>query len=158
MVKTMLKHLDRTEEYLAVVLTALLGLLLTAQIVLRFVFETGFVWTEEIARVMFIWVIFLGAVVGMRRHLHFRVTAGLKLFPPRFRPAAELLGDGLLLLFCLALTWHGVQLVASTLAVDFRLRATGISMFWPYLIMPLSFGLQALRLIMRRAGWEGDRV
>ena len=75
----MLRHLDRTEEYLAVALTALLGALLTAQIVLRFVFEMGFAWTEEIARVMFIWVIFLGAVVGMRRHLHFRVTAGQQL-------------------------------------------------------------------------------
>jgi TRAP-type C4-dicarboxylate transport system permease small subunit len=145
----MLQHLDRTEEYLAVVLTAVLGMLLTAQIILRFVFEMGFAWTEEIARVMFIWLIFLGAVVGMRRHLHFRVTAGLKLFSLRFRPAAELLGDAILLLFCMALTWHGVELVLSTVEVDFRLRATGISMFWPYLIMPLSFGLQALRLIMR---------
>ena len=145
----MLRHLDRTEEYLAVALTAALGILLTSQIVLRFVFEVGFVWTEEIARVMFIWVIFLGAVVGMRRHLHFRVTAGLQLFPVRFRLAAELMGDFILLLFCLALTWHGLELVISTLEVEFRLRATGISMFWPYLVMPLSFGLQALRLIMR---------
>jgi TRAP-type C4-dicarboxylate transport system permease small subunit len=145
----MLRHLDRTEEYLAVALAALLGALLTAQIVLRFVFEMGFAWTEEIARVMFIWVIFLGAVVGMRRHLHFRVTAGLRIFPERLRPAAEMLGDVFLLLFCLALTWHGLELVQSTVDVDFRLRATGISMFWPYLIMPLSFGLQALRLIMR---------
>ncbi len=156
----MLRYLDRTEEYLAVALTTLLGMLLTAQIVLRYVFEMGFAWTEEIARVMFIWVIFLGAVVGMRRHLHFRVTAGLKLFPSQLRPIAELLGDALLLLFCLALAWHGMELVASTLEVEFRLRATGISMFWPYLIMPLSFGLQALRLIMRRisAHRGGDHV
>jgi TRAP-type C4-dicarboxylate transport system permease small subunit len=55
------------------------------------------------------------------------------------------------------LTWHGVELVLSTVEVDFRLRATGISMFWPYLIMPLSFGLQALRLIMRRvSGLRGN--
>ncbi len=152
----MLRHLDRTEEYLAVAITAALGVLLTAQIVLRFVFETGYSWTEEIARVMFIWMIFLGAIVGMRRHLHFRVTAGLQMFPPRFRPAAELLGDAILLLFCLAVTWHGLELVYSTLEVDFRLRATGFSMLWPYLIMPLSFGLQALRLIMRHLAGQRD--
>lgn len=146
----MLKHLDRSEEYFAVLLTAGLGILLTIQILFRTVFEIGFSWTEEVARVMFIWVIFLGAVVGMRRHLHFRVTAGLKLFPARLRPAIELLGDAALLAFCMALTWHGAQLVMSTVEVDFRMRATGISMFWPYLIMPLSFGLQALRLVMRR--------
>ncbi len=154
----MLRHLNRAEEYLAVGLTVVLGILLTAQIVLRFVFELGFSWTEEIARVMFIWVIFLGAAVGMRRHLHFRVTAGLKLFPQNIRWVAELAGDGVLLFFCLALAWHGYELVMSTVEVEFRLRATGISMFWPYLIMPLSFGLQAVRLVMRHIdGSQGSQ-
>ena len=57
------------------------------------------------------------------------------------------IGEIILILFCIAITWHGIELVYSTVEVDFRLRSTGISMFWPYLIMPLSFGLQAVRLI-----------
>ena len=145
----MLRQLNLIEEYLAIFLIIILGSMLTSQILLRYVFEVGFTWIEEIARVIFIWVIFLGAIVGVRRQLHFRVTAGIKLFSKRFQISAELIGDIILLLFCIALTWHGFELVMSTVEVDFRLRSTGISMFWPYLIMPLSFGLQAIRLTVR---------
>jgi C4-dicarboxylate transporter DctQ subunit len=144
--------LDRVEEVAAVVLLALLWLLLTAQVVLRFGFGLGYAWIEEISRMLFIWVIFLGAVVAMRDNLHIRVEAGLLLFPRALRPAAAWLGDVLLFAFCLAMAWTGLELVASTLELDFRLTSTGLSMFWPYLILPLSFGLQALRLALWRFG------
>jgi TRAP-type C4-dicarboxylate transport system permease small subunit len=145
----MVRHLDRSEEYLAVALIVVLGALLTAQVAMRFLLGLGYAWIEEISRVLFVWVIFLGAIVGMRRYAHVRVTAGLLLFSKYLRPFVEMLGDLVLLLFCLALAWHGWELVYSTVEVDFRLQATGISMFGPYLIMPVSFGLQALRLVIR---------
>lgn len=131
-------------------LTAL-GMLLFAQVVMRFVFSLGYGWIEEISRVLFIWAIFLGAIVGIQRHLHIRVTAGLLLFPKPLRRGAGRAGDLLLLLFCIAAAWHGAQLVASTLYFEFRLKYTGLSMAWPYLIMPVSFALQAVRLV---AGWR----
>ena len=143
----MIRILDNTEEYVAVFLIIVLGLMLSSQIILRYVFEMGFTWIEEIARVIFIWVIFLGSVVGVRRNLHFKVTAGIKILPTKFQFVAQQIGEIILILFCIAITWHGIELVYSTVEVDFRLRSTGISMFWPYLIMPLSFGLQAIRLI-----------
>ena len=143
----MIRILDNTEEYIAVFLIILLGLMLSSQIILRYIFEMGFTWIEEIARVIFIWVIFLGSVVGVRRNLHFKVTAGIKILPTKLQFAAQQIGEIILILFCIAITWHGIELVYSTVEVDFRLRSTGISMFWPYLIMPLSFGLQAVRLI-----------
>lgn len=148
----MLRRLDRLEEYLAVLLLAVLGVMLTAQVVLRFGFGLGYSWLEEIARMLFVWVIFLGAVVGMQRNLHIRVEAGLLLFPARARPWIGLFGDLVLLAFCLAVAWHGIELVASTLRFNFRLQSTNVSMFWPYLIVPASFALQALRLVMWRLG------
>jgi C4-dicarboxylate transporter, DctQ subunit len=150
-----LRFLNRIEEFVAVGMLALLGLLLLAQVVLRFAFGLGYAWMEEIARMLFIWVIFLGAIVAMRDNLHIRVEAGLHLFPKRFRPAVGWLGDIALFAFCLAIAWHGSELVASTLDMDFRLTSTRLSMFWPYLIIPLSFGLQAVRLALWRFGFRG---
>jgi TRAP-type C4-dicarboxylate transport system permease small subunit len=147
----MLSHVDRIEEYMGGLLLVALGTLLTAQILLRYLFGLGWGWMEELARVGFIWVIYLGAIVGMRRHLHIRVTLGLALFPPRARPWVEALGDLILLAFCFAITWHGVELAWSTVDVDFRLSHTGMSMFWPYLVVPISFALQALRIMLRHA-------
>lgn len=147
----MLRHLNRAEEYLAVGCLGSLGVILFAQVILRFVFDLGYSWMEEIARILFVWAIFLGAIVGMQRKLHIRVTAGFLLLPKAFRPYAVLLGEFLLLAFCIAAAWHGAQLVASTIRFEFRLQSTGLSMAWPYGIMPISFGLQAVRLV---AGWR----
>ena len=146
----MIRHLNRTEEYLGVACLAVLGILLLLQVVLRFVFDLGFGWMEEVARILFVWAIFLGAIVGMQRNLHIRVTAGLLLFPPPLRRPAEMTGNLLLFLFCIAVAWHGAELVASTIEFEFRLQSTGLSMAWPYVIMPLSFALQALRLLGAR--------
>lgn len=148
--KAALRHLDRAEEHLACLLLLALYAMLTAQIVFRFGFSMGFSWLEELSRIVFVWVIMLGAVVGMRRNLHIRVGLGLSLLPPALRPAAEALGELLLTLFCLAIAWYGVELVLSTLRVEYRLAATGLSMFWAYLVVPVSFALQALRIVLRR--------
>lgn len=147
-------HLDRLDEYLAVSIAVVLATLLTAQVVLRFGFSLGFAWIEEIARVLFVWLIFLGAVVAMRDHAHIRVTLGLWPLPEVWRSRVELIGDIALFAFCVATAWYGALLVASTVELQFRLQATGISMFWPYIIMPASFALQAVRLVL----WHWRRV
>jgi len=147
-----LRHLDRAEEYAGVALLVVLGLMLTAQVFMRFALGLGYSWMEEIIRMLFVWVIFLGAVAAMRRNLHIRVEAGLLLFPRPLRPFAGWLGDLLLFAFCLAVAWHGIELVLSSADGSFRLQSTGVSMFWPYLIVPVSFALQALRLALWRLG------
>lgn len=147
-----LRRLDNAEEYIAVALFVVLGVLLTAQVFMRFVLGLGYSWLEEIIRILFIWVIFLGAAAAMRRGLHIRVEAGLLLFPRGLRPLAGWLGDVVLFGFCLAVMWHGLELVMSSAEGTFRLQSTGVSMFWPYLIVPVSFGLQAVRLALWRFG------
>ena len=153
-----LRHLDRAEEYVGVALLVVLGVMLTAQVFMRFVLSLGYSWMEEIIRMLFIWVIFIGAVAAMRRNLHIRVEAGLLLFPRPLRPLAGWLGDLLLFGFCLAVTWHGIELVASSADGTFKLQSTGVSMFWPYLIVPISFGLQAVRLALWRFGWRPEQT
>jgi TRAP-type C4-dicarboxylate transport system permease small subunit len=154
----LLRRLDRAEEYIAVALLIALGVMLSAQVFMRFVLGLGYSWMEEIIRMLFIWVIFLGAAAAMRRNLHIRVEAGLLLFPKAVRPFAAWLGDLLLFAFCLAVTWHGIELVMSSADGTFRLQSTGVSMFWPYLIVPISFGLQALRLALWRFGWRPEQA
>ena len=136
--KSFLYRLNHAEEYLGVALLVVLGVMLSAQVIMRFGFGLGYSWIEEITRMLFIWVIFLGAVAAMRRNLHIRVEAGLLLFPPRLRALAGWIGDLALFAFCLAMTWTGIELAASTLDANFRLQSTGVSMFWPYTIIASS--------------------
>jgi TRAP-type C4-dicarboxylate transport system permease small subunit len=44
----------------------------------------SYIWTEEMARFMFIWTIMLGAMIGVRESTHFEVDVW-----PRMRPRGE---------------------------------------------------------------------
>jgi TRAP-type C4-dicarboxylate transport system permease small subunit len=51
----------------------------------RYVLQATFKWYDEVARLCFVWIIFLGAAVAVRRRLHFRVH----LLIDRLRPVAR---------------------------------------------------------------------
>lgn len=66
----------------------------------------AYIWTEEMARLMFVWVIMIGAMVGMRDRLHFTVDIWPTL-SPRGNAWLEL-GSGLFTLgFALVFVWAG---------------------------------------------------
>lgn len=62
--------LDAAEQYLLAVLMALVSLLLLAQIVTRLAGTAEFGWVEEVARYLFIWLVFLGSGFAVRRGGH----------------------------------------------------------------------------------------
>jgi len=73
----MSKILDRYYSFLKFVLTVLMGVLIvpvTMQICSRYIeFVPRYIWTEELARFCFIWIILIGAMIAMREDEHFTV-------------------------------------------------------------------------------------
>ena len=65
-----------------------------------------YIWTEEMARLMFIWLIMLGAMVGMRERLHVVVDVWPEL-SPRANAVVELVAGVATLLFALVFVWAG---------------------------------------------------
>jgi TRAP-type C4-dicarboxylate transport system permease small subunit len=108
---------------LNVVLTVIVGLLLAVvacsvmyQVLVRFVltaagFNISAPWTEELARYTLIWMVFLGAAVGVRHARMIALEFGIRKLPPRagipLRYAAMLLAMG----FFGLLVWVGLDFV-----------------------------------------------
>jgi TRAP-type C4-dicarboxylate transport system permease small subunit len=73
----MRKAIDLYYRFLQVVLTLLIGILIVPvamQILSRYVdFVPRYIWTEEIARFAFIWIIMVGAAIAVRDGTHFDV-------------------------------------------------------------------------------------
>lgn len=65
-----------------------------------------YIWTEELARLMFVWLIMLGAMVGMRERLHFVVDVWPQL-SPRANAVVELVAGVATLVFALVFVWAG---------------------------------------------------
>jgi TRAP-type C4-dicarboxylate transport system permease small subunit len=67
-----------------------------------------YIWTEEMARFLFIWMIMIGATVGVREGTHFEVD----LFPvmsPKMLAALRLVGSFAILAFAIVFLWAGIE-------------------------------------------------
>ena len=81
--------------------------------VLRYGFDTGIVFSEEVSRYLFVWVIFLGSIVAMREGSHMRVDFLLLKLPPLWRNVCAACSAVLMLIACwmlLAGSWTQARL------------------------------------------------
>lgn len=67
--------LFRTIEILIAIFLAIMIMLTFANVVLRFVFHKGFAYSEEVARISFIYLVYLGSIVAMKENNHLMVDS-----------------------------------------------------------------------------------
>ena len=108
----MRKFIDGYYRLLDWLLAASVGILIvpvTVQIISRYTeLFPHYIWTEEMARFLFIWMVMLGAMVGVRDGSHFEVDVW-----PELSPAADallrLVSYTFILIFALVFIWYGVK-------------------------------------------------
>jgi tripartite ATP-independent transporter DctM subunit len=76
---------------------------LLAGVISRFVFHHPFVWSDELASILFLWLAMFGAVVALQRGQHMRLTAVASALPPAWQDAARVLAVAVPALFLLIL-------------------------------------------------------
>lgn len=76
-----LNLLFRSIEALMAFFLAVMIVLVFTNVVLRYVFSTGFEWSEEIARLCFIYLVYLGAIGAMRENQHLIIDSVLSRIP-----------------------------------------------------------------------------
>jgi TRAP-type C4-dicarboxylate transport system permease small subunit len=98
---------SRVLDLLLVATVAMLILPVTLQIFARFTdWLPRYIWTEELARFLLVWMIMIGAMIGVREGTHFVVD----LFPKltgRVRAAADLLVGLFVLGMAFVFLWWG---------------------------------------------------
>ncbi|WP_312365818.1 TRAP transporter small permease [Ensifer sp.] len=119
--------------------------LVFGNVVLRYAFNTGITYSEELSRIFFIWLTFLGAVVAMREHAHLGVDSLLRRLPPNAAKVAILSGQALML----GATWLMISGSWSQTMINLHVAApaTGISMGFFY-GAGLAFGIPAFLIIL----------
>lgn len=68
----------------------------------------SYIWTEEMARFLFIWTVMIGAMIGVRESTHFEVDVWPKL-PPRGEAFARILGRLGVLVAAMVFMFAGVH-------------------------------------------------
>ena len=144
--------LFRGIEILIAFFLAVMIALVFANVVLRYCFSTGFAWSEEVARLCFIYLVYLGAIGAMRDNQHLGLDSVLARVPERAQKVIYFLVQVAIIWVMVILTQGSWQLVIQNLAD--RWVATQIPVFLVYgvgLITGIAIIILALVNIYRLA-------
>jgi len=117
---------------------AAMALLVFANVVLRYAFDTGIAQAEELARLLFVWLIFLGSILASAQHRHIGFDSLVTRLGPGARKALVLLTGGLMLAACAMFIVGGWQ--QTRINWDNSYPVLGISYAWLYGVA-IVFGL-----------------
>lgn len=141
----MKKFLSRIVEHVCFILVIILAAVVFFQVFNRFILKAPLPWSEELAMLLFQWVVFLGAAVGVKRMGHFGIDLLVEKLPEKTRRRLELIVPFAIGAIALTLIVEGIELLKLT---RFQLYTTmPISHAWATIAMPISGLLMILYLI-----------
>ena len=108
----MRRFIDIYYHLLSVLLALSVGILVvpvTLQIIARFThWIPHWIWTEEMARFLFIWMVMIGAMLGIREGTHFEVDLWPRM-EPRAEAALNLVVGVAVLALAFVFLWAGIE-------------------------------------------------
>ncbi|MDP4610157.1 MAG: TRAP transporter small permease [Opitutales bacterium] len=111
----------------------------------RYVLGNQARWSEELARLLMVWLALLGAALATREGQHLGLDVVVRQWPAEVQRLASMFVHCLVAIFALVImAWGGWQLVADRFESGQMLPSLNISRAWFYLALPVSGALVAL--------------
>jgi TRAP-type C4-dicarboxylate transport system permease small subunit len=134
------------EKLICSILLALMTLIIVAQLILRW---TGLplAWTEEIARYLFVWLIYIACSYGIKERKHIKVEIILLLFEGKAKYIFQQISNILFFIFCTVLTYFGALLLKKISLQGQVSPAVQIPMILPYASFVVGAILMMVRLL-----------
>ena len=133
--------------------TALLVLVeifvLLAGVVSRFVFHHPFVWSDELASILFLWLAMLGSVVALQRMQHMRLTAVVSRLTPALQPYSDVVSVAVPALFLGILLPYAWEYAADEFYIE--TPALGLPNIVRAAAIPAGAALMMLTCVLRMA-------
>ena len=124
--------LFRLPDLLAAVLLFVITILVTAQVLVRYALGGSLVWSEELTRLLFVWMVLVAAITAPRMQVDFLVD----LLPPRLRAFQRILVEFVVMGLTIVLI-QGAWGMMDLRQFDTYI-ALGISVSWVYLSLFLA--------------------
>lgn len=147
----MLSKLDRlvgrAEMTVAGSIVAVICLVVFLQVLCRYVLHSPLAWTEELARYLQVWLTAIGAAIGMRLGTHFHLDIIHLAIPKGLLRYYKVLVLLTTLLFIVMLAYYGEAMLS--VVQRQQSPAMNVSMFYPYLAIPVGACLMGFHVIVR---------
>jgi TRAP-type C4-dicarboxylate transport system permease small subunit len=141
----------RLADGLMALALAAMVVLVFGNVVLRYGFGTGLAWGEEISRLLFVWLVFIGATSAYPRGEQMAFTGLVARFKGRALLAATLLVHLAVLVSCVLVAWGAWQQVM--VGTNSKSVVLGYPMWLlplPAFVSSLVIGVAALANLMQR--------
>jgi TRAP-type transport system small permease protein len=148
------KLLDRFIEAACAMAVVALTVTVSLQVFNRFVLKTPLAWSEDLAMLLFQWVVFLGAALGVKRTRHFGIELVVRKFPERMRHWVELVIPVVMAIVALVMIVQGWTILGFNRNRTFP--TMDLTYTWAFLSIPLAGVLILIYLVqleIRR--WRG---
>ncbi|MSP88145.1 MAG: TRAP transporter small permease [Alphaproteobacteria bacterium] len=144
----MRRLLTHFEEIVATAALAALLVVMSLQVISRYVFDSPFSWTEEVSRHLYVYMVFFGASAAIRDRSHVAISMAVAYLP---RPA-RLAMNVLILGFLGVMIWAGWKLVQRNLDVP------TVTLEIPFAIVYAVVPIIAVLMIWRTVAQMGEDV
>lgn len=130
---------DYFEEFLGVGILVIITIIMFAQIIMRYCFNSGFTWAEELCRYLFACSIFIGAGYCVKKNIMFRMDFINEKLSEKARCILEIIIDISLIVFFAFWTYNGFIVIERGINNKLFSAALKLPFYVIYIIM--TFGM-----------------
>ena len=141
--------IDRIVEAFCVVLLLASLVVAITQVVLRYLFQSGLPWAEEVAVWCFCWAIFLGMGLATGRNAHISIDTLPNALPARGKAVLDFFNKAVIAASSLMLIVHGAEYVAKAISASPALQ---LPMRYYFLAVPVGGALNLFFLVWPQPG------
>ena len=109
----------------------------------RYIMQSPFMWTEEVARYLLVWLGFTAISIALRQDKHIRVEVITSLMPGVVQKIIRYAVDALVGAFFVVLLWQGYKMTAHNIMTASTIP---VSMSWILAAVPVGAALALLQL------------
>ncbi|MDD1794301.1 TRAP transporter small permease [Enterovibrio makurazakiensis] len=154
----MIRLLHRFEEAGIGLLLVTMTLLVFFEVILRFFFNEGLLWAQELTLYLSAWLVLMGASWGLREGAHIGVDAAVKHLPPSSQKVVTLLALALCLVYCGLFLYGSWVYLSKMKMIGIEMEDMPIEKWKAMSCLILGFGLLALRVCtIAYEVWTGNR-
>ena len=135
------------ENATMVILLGALMLLAVGQIAMRVFFSFGFVWADELVKLLVLWIALVASIAASRSDRHLRIDLLSHFVAAKYARFPRLIVDAFAAFMCGVLAWQSWRYVQLTIEFGDTVLVD-LPAWIAYGLLPLSFALMCYRFIL----------
>ena len=140
-------QIQKVTRVMVGVLLVLMVIMVFANVVARYYLDFSLAWSEEVARFMLIWLVFLGAVLAYVEDEHLGLDMMVSKLPEKSRQLLAVVTDIMVLYAIWLITQGGYMMTVDSW--DWEAVSVPIAFGWVYLVIPVSGGLMFFQGLLK---------